>query len=303
MTVFRLIITLLATSILGATEGVVTSNSVRLTDGETLASAMDKGALALNMGDVTFIAGYRQVTSIRQDPIIMRFDGQGSDAVKTWQRTDIDATAVDSRAVGLIWDGYERLYVLITVDGGSNDAGTVRRFTNNGWLRDYGSGGGPKVTVALRVDPNTGTPDTGTYIRARLSNGNTNSAVPTAIAFHGDTLVVQLSSFFSPLRVDRQRMTHDTGPSPFPWRVVFDPSLANARRSEAVNFDGVVDIPELPSRQVRLMVGDHEDASATVIVNQTVVARPSGSILDSGIYDPAAPCSFQLHDSIPSSLQ
>lgn len=304
LAMFRIMALAMLTLSLNAIDGVVTTSSVALTTGETLASATSKGALTLRVGETTLVAGYRQVTSIRQDPIIMRFDGLGDDAVKIWQRSDMDTTGVDSQGVGLLWDGADRLYVLITVDGGSNEAGTVRRFTAAGWLSDYGAGGGAKATVIMRVDPSSGEPQTGSYIRARLSNGNTNTALPAAVAFYGDAVVVHLTSFFSPLRVNRQRMNHDSGTSPFAWRLVLEPSLAQARRSEAPHFDGVETLPPLPQRQVRWSIsGLDSTPRARVIINDTEIARVEGSPFDSGIYDPAALCRLVLLPPIPSSPQ
>ena len=183
------------------------------------------GAPRVSVGSTTIYAGTAQVTSDNQDPRLVRFD----DGVPTWCRSDIETTGDDHRGYGLLWDGADRLLMAISVTGtqGTPDQ-DLRRVARDGWLRSYTDastgGGGPKASIVVAVDPSSGDPTRATYVTARLSNGRVNSLTVTAMAFRGEEIIVDVSSFFSPRRADRTPM-QCSGSSPFDVRYVFSSEL------------------------------------------------------------------------------
>lgn len=192
-------------------------------------------------GTSTVFIGTRQVTRTNQNPFAARFTGGTLD----WAVDSYETTGVDGRGRGVVWDGGGTLYAVFTVDGGSNDPGRMERHTTGGWLSGYGSGGGPIVSVLLRLDPATGLPTgEGTYVSALLSNGNTNTLAPTGLGLveEGGVTRVLLEgmSFFAPRRTDGTRQSQTApGGSPFPYQALFASDLSEALVSEAVGWDGV----------------------------------------------------------------
>lgn len=140
--------------------------------------------------------GYDQVSSNDQDPFVLKRDASGN---QLW-RIRHDQTPVDARALYVALDGDGRPYVVFTADGGSNDADRYQ--TNHvesgafgaAPFAGYGSGGGAKVSIIARLDSETGRIEAGTYLRARLSNGNTNTLVGTGLRVSGSTVEVSVDS-------------------------------------------------------------------------------------------------------------
>lgn len=56
------------------------------------------------------------------------------------------------------------------------------------------SGGGAKVAVIARLDPDTGAIDRGTFLVARLSSGNTNTLNATGLTISGDSVLLDVES-------------------------------------------------------------------------------------------------------------
>ena len=195
----------------------------------TEATVAAAGGPRLTFGSSTIYIGTRQISAINQDPVMVRFDG----GARTWCRDDIEATGADGRGYGLLWDGDDALYAAFSVDGTQGTSDTqFQRFTGAGWLPGYGSGGGPKVAVLLRIAPADGEPQLGTFLRAQLTSGRTNSFTVTDLSLVGDVIRIDGASFFSPLDVDRSRLTC-TGSSPFD--VTYDMTLElDAARSVRV---------------------------------------------------------------------
>lgn len=193
------------------------------------------GGPSVSVGDTTLYIGYEQVGGNNQDPRLVSF----TNGVQNWYRTDYEVTGTDGRGVGLLWDGANALYGVFTVDGtqGSPDD-DFREFARDGWLESYGAGGGAKVSVVMRIDPQTGDPTNATFISAILSNGNSNTLQVTDLALDGDNLVVNAQSFFSPRRTDTTSMenTGSDTDSPFDYTVEFTSDLSTAVRAEAPGF-------------------------------------------------------------------
>ncbi|TVQ27993.1 MAG: hypothetical protein EA383_01515 [Spirochaetaceae bacterium] len=144
----------------------------------------------------TYSVGFDQVTGIRQDPFVRKVDSGGQEV---W-RIRHDQTSVDARAVSVALDGNDVPYVLFSTDGGSNDSGRIQlnhvqgQPFNGAPFPSYGPGGGGKVSIVARLDPENGRITAGTFLIARLGNGNTNSFQPEALAVSGTTVWVQARS-------------------------------------------------------------------------------------------------------------
>lgn len=198
------------------------------------------GAARVSHGSRTIYIGTHQVTDIDQNPIVASF----SDGALDWVVNNYETGGPDGRSVGILWDQQDALYVAMTVDGGGSG---IEAHTIGGWQVGYGSGGGARVTVLLRLDLQTGQPTTGTFSIARLSNGNTNTVIPMDLDLVDNKLVLFADSFFAPLDVNLERMTQTSGGgSPFPYRIVFDADLETALSAEAIGWDGVTEFSPLP---------------------------------------------------------
>ncbi|MEM6515902.1 MAG: hypothetical protein AAF688_06940 [Bacteroidota bacterium] len=91
------------------------------------------------------------------------------------------------------------MHVVFTATGTQvNSQNDYRDFTTNGWLTNYGQGGGARVVVLTQINPENGDPTAGTYVYAKLSNGDTNTLAATSLDYQADTIVMGASSFFSP---------------------------------------------------------------------------------------------------------
>ena len=200
-------------------------DSAGLASTDSIATLTNRGNPSISQGNTNFFAGFAQVNSSNQDPRLARYDN----GTLTWFGSDYEVTGADSRAHGLLWDGGSNLYAVFTVDGTQGNASQdFRRFAANGWLSSYGAGGGPRAAVLARLDANTGNIASATYLRAQLSNGNTNTITVDNLSFdNSGNVVVNATTAFSPLRTDRTRFSC-TGPSGFDYTLTLSPDLSTA---------------------------------------------------------------------------
>lgn len=207
------------------------------TDDES--TLISKNAAVVSSGDTNIYIGTNQVSSNNQDPIITSF----TNGERDWVITNIETTGADSRGIALLWDGDDDLYAAFTTDGTQGSISEdFRRFTVDGWLPTYGQGGGAKATVLLKIDPDIGEAivGNGTFVSAVLSNGNTNTLIPTNLAFADNNIVLSAESYFSPRGTDTTSLNQTTpGSSPFDYTITFAPSLEIARSVAAPGWDGV----------------------------------------------------------------
>lgn len=205
------------------------------TDDES--TLIDNDVAVVSNDNTNIYIGTNQVSNDNQDPILTSF----TNGTRDWTTTDIETTGADSRGIALLWDGNNELYAAFTTDGTQGSVSEdFRRFTNNGWLTTYGQGGGAKATVLLKIDPNTGMGivDNGTFVSALLSNGNTNTLVPTNMSFSGTNIILEADSFFNPRRISKDKMVQTTsGNSPFDYTITFDNSLTQANSAIAPGWD------------------------------------------------------------------
>jgi hypothetical protein len=172
----------------------------------------------------SYVIGYRQVSSINQDPILFKFAPDGS---KLWCRDDYDKNAPDSRGYGLLWQE-GKLYALFSVDGGGSGLDALA----NGWLKSYADastgGGGHKVSVLLQINPADGQAMGGTFITARRSDGKINTLVVKEMCMVTGQVRLVADSWYSPRRADRTAMPNCTGSSPLDYVVDFQGDLSQA---------------------------------------------------------------------------
>jgi hypothetical protein len=179
-------------------------------------------AASVTQGSSTIFAAYRQVSGNNQDPVIARFTSGTQD----WCNDGYETTGDDGRAYGLYWDGGGDFYGIFSATG-TQPGDNYTRFTQNGWLTSYGSGGGGKVIILLRINATTGAAIDGTYVTARLSNGNSNSAQATGIDVVNGNVVLRYNAWFSPRNTDKSAMSCSGG-SPFDTYIEFNGTLTTA---------------------------------------------------------------------------
>lgn len=248
------------------------ATSATFSPSDSEATVQSSGAANITSGNTTIYIGYQQVSGIDQNPIIASF----TNGIQDWAITDYDTSAVDARGLGLGWNTSDnRLYAAFSTDGGAN-AGAYTRFNDSGrmdsaWQGSYGSGGGSKVSVIYELNPANGGVLGGTYLIAKLSNGNTNTIQISDFGWSDDQLVVYASSFFSPLNPDKSRMTHDGGSSPFDYRGLFSADLSTLNSAEAIGFNGVTEFSPIPEpSQLSLALG------LSALLGIAGCRRPSG---------------------------
>ena len=122
--------------------------------------ALEEKAAKLVFGEDTYYYGYTQVSSNNQNPFLVKYKGDN----KLWVKNDYLTSDDDSRTIGLYIDS-NHMYGVFTVTGtqGSQDE-DFRRFANEGWLNSYGQGGGAKISVIAKIDPETGEINYATFL-------------------------------------------------------------------------------------------------------------------------------------------
>lgn len=144
----------------------------------------------------TYQTGFEQVSGNNQDPFVTKLDAAGNEV---WKLT-YESTPVDGRGVMVSVDDQEIPWVVFSVDGGSNEDDYIDRKEtaseafDDAYMNSYGRGGGPKVTVLAQLDPETGQIKQGTFLTARLTNGNTNTLNVLGIGFFDQNVAFEISS-------------------------------------------------------------------------------------------------------------
>jgi len=203
--------------------------SVQFSCSDSEATIRQKRGPAVSIGTSRIYVGYQQVSSNNKNPVMARFDGNGR---RVWCRNNYEVSGDDGEGYGVLWNGRSILYGVFSATGtqGSSDQ-DYRRFTSQGWLSSYGSGGGPRAAVILRINPNTGQPTQGTFLASTLNDGRTNSLLVRNLGWTGTNLVVTSDAWYSPRRANRRPYTCQ-GSSPFRYRAWFSPDLRQATRTE-----------------------------------------------------------------------
>lgn len=168
----------------------------------TFASPVYSGTLGTynGLGGNVYEYGFNQVSSVNQNSFITKRDSQNN---VLWSLSHA-SSATDERAVFLTEDTVGTPWAVFTTDGGSLDSGFITQNTNtapgaftNVFLNSYGVGGGPKVSIIARLDPLTGKIQKGTFLRARLGSGRTNTLVVSELSVDANGIVTAEGTSFS----------------------------------------------------------------------------------------------------------
>lgn len=217
----------------------ISQNTVKFSSSSSEQAIAATGAARITIGTQTIYIGTQQFSSINQNPIIASFDS--SNPANRWTVTNYETTGADGRGYGLYWSG-TNLYAIFSVDGTQgNSSQDFRRASSGatqGWLRSYGQGGGPKVSVIARIDPRTGNMLEAAYLSAVLSSGNSNSLTIERVSTNSaGNLVINAKSFFSPRRPNGQAMTQTvSASSPFDYTVEITANLRTVVSTSAVGW-------------------------------------------------------------------
>lgn len=145
----------------------------------------------------TYQVGFNQVSSINQDPFVRKRNGAG----ETIWYIEHEKSEVDGRAVLIFIDPEDIPWVVFTLVGGSysDDYLTKRELANPEAFQDvyggsYGNGGGAKVSILARLDPNNGKIVKGTFITAKKNDGKTNGLVISSLGTNEGKLAFKAST-------------------------------------------------------------------------------------------------------------
>ncbi len=144
----------------------------------------------------TYEVGFNQVSSINQDPYIRKKNSAG----ETLWYVEHEKSEVDGRTKMILIDSNNIPWVVFTVVGGSNNSTYITTQEvedgafSNVYQRNYGTGGGPKVSIIAKLNPDTGKIQKATYIIAKKNDGKTNGFKITAIGIKNQNIAVQAES-------------------------------------------------------------------------------------------------------------
>ncbi|MDA0268883.1 MAG: hypothetical protein O3A14_18455, partial [Cyanobacteria bacterium] len=223
--------------------GVLNDDVRKFSPGASVSDIISSGAASVSFGDTSIYIGTYQKTAIDQDPIIASITNGALD----WIKADYDQSSPDGRGEGLVWDtDSNNLYGLFTIAGGSNQ--NVNKFTDfttsDSWQNGYGAGGGAKVSVLLKLNPDDGSGIVGnaTYIRAQVNAGNTNTLRPIdpGLELVDDRVIFTGITAFSPFDVDGTTRIIGSGD----YRLILNQDLTEACSAELNTFTPLAEITE-----------------------------------------------------------
>lgn len=218
------------------TQFAINSGTAKFTPDTTEQTLIDRGVANVNLNGLRIYIGTQQVSPINQNPIVRAFGANDG-----WLRTDMEATGADGRGVSLFVNGAD-LYASFTVDGTQGQASQDFRRASQGatpsWLRSYGAGGGPKVSVLAKLNPQNGDLISAVYVSAVLSSGRSNSLSLNAISRKANgNIEIGAKSFFSPRAVNGNALPRQgSGDSPFDYFLELTPDLRQAVSARSPDF-------------------------------------------------------------------
>lgn len=163
-------------------------------DDETKSEIVSKEVKLTNLSEIkdskgfTYKVGFDQASSNNQNPIVTKFDSSGKEV---WKKIH-ESTPVDGRAILIAIDKMGIPWVVFVVDGGSNDSKSIskKEIESNAfksvYMPSYGRGGGAKVSILAKLNPQNGKISKATFITSRLNSGKTNSFTITSLGFKDD---------------------------------------------------------------------------------------------------------------------
>lgn len=189
--------------------------------------AKAKNTKEIQLRDGIVKLGTLQVSDKNQDPVVA-FYREGK---VVFCSADYDTSPVDSRAIAATADK-DHLYVAFSTDGGAKHPKTFTRFTASGWQNGYGTGGGAKVLVILKIRKADGVAIAGTYVTAKKADGKTNSMALKRLEFANNSVKLTADSWYSPLKTDKTAY-ECSGPSPFTYTLQLSADLGTAMSTAA----------------------------------------------------------------------
>jgi hypothetical protein len=154
--------------------------------------------------------GFNQIEDNQQNPFVRKYDANND---LLWE-IEHDNSPVDVRGILVTIDLQNRPWVVFTLDGGSSSSSylATRSTSENAFSgvfqSSYGQGGGPTVSVITRLNPENGIIERGTFLTARLNNGNTNTLRVRGIGVADGFVRVQTESAFRPPYIGTSFVTH-----------------------------------------------------------------------------------------------
>jgi hypothetical protein len=205
------------------------SSSVTFSCSDSEQQLVDKGVVRVKFGRRSIYIGYQQVSGNNKNPIMARFDK----GVQAWCRTDFETSGDDGEGYGILWNGRKLLYAVFSATGTQGSVeNDYRRFTSEGWLTSYGSGGGPRVTILSKINAQNGAPVAGTFVTALLSSGKTNTLNAVDLRYKRKKIVLKANSYYSPRKPDKSAFSCE-GSSPFASVFHFNKKLTSLISAKA----------------------------------------------------------------------
>lgn len=144
--------------------------------------------------------GFVQVSENQQNPFVQKYNPNDE---LLWEM-EHDNSSIDVRGILVTVDPENRPWVVFTLDGGSSSSSYIatKSASENAFSgvfqSSYGQGGGPEVSVITRLNSENGIIERGTFLTAKLENGNTNSLIVQGIGVGDGVVRVQSESAFRP---------------------------------------------------------------------------------------------------------
>lgn len=140
--------------------------------------------------------GFNQEGPENQNPYVRKktIDGQII-WTKIYENTTVNAAAelIQIDEMGNVW-------VVFSVDGSSSDPGYINQKEteagafSNVYENNYGDGDGTKIAVITRLNPSNGLIVKGSFVKARLDNGDTNTFAVNSTGFSNGNFAFQSST-------------------------------------------------------------------------------------------------------------
>ncbi|XLS28441.1 hypothetical protein ACJD0Z_14685 [Flavobacteriaceae bacterium M23B6Z8] len=163
---------------------------------EVITTVLTSETTAIDADGNRYEIGFNQAGPENQNPFVRKKTGAGQ---IIWTKIYEDSP-VDGRGELIQIDEQGNVWVIFSVDGGSNEAGSITQKEveagafSGVYQNSYGSGGGPRVAVITRINPDTGLIVKGSFVTARLNNGDTNTFRATKTGFNNGNFAFESST-------------------------------------------------------------------------------------------------------------
>lgn len=206
---------------------IITGNAVGAGDCQFSASKASE-VKEVKLRDGILKLGTKKISKTNHDPVIAWFQN----GKQVFCRQDLDTTAADVRTLAATADK-DHLYVAFTVNAGNPSEG-LSRYTNKGWLPNYGTGAGPRVVVLLRLRKSDGEAVAGTYLKSMRPDGKTNSLALKKITWFEGKIQIEAEAWALPIGTSGTALSC-SGKAPYPYSLTLTPDLNRATYAAAGN--------------------------------------------------------------------